>query len=200
MNRKLLLASVATAAALIVGATVLWSGLGQQTAPVETTSTPASSAGPHPSATESVDPDKPLTSPATADPTASVDAKPLAPASVKQPRDLGNGVTVVVTGVTRTEAAARQPGETAGPAAAIRVEIRNRTRSPINLDAIAVNAEDAKGNPLVPNFTSSEPLGGTLAAGKSRQGTYVFRVARNIQDVTIHVHHDSTPSYVVVRT
>lgn len=199
MNRKLLLTLVA-AVVLIVGATALWSGSEQQAAPAGTPSMPGSSASPDAEATPSIDPDKPLSSPATAEPTASVDAKPLAPASVRQPRDMGNGVTVVVTRVTRTQATARQPGETAGPAAAVRVEVRNRTRSPINLDAIVVNAEDAKGSPLVPNFTSSDPLGGTLAPGKSRQGTYVFRVARQVQDITIHVHHDSTSSYVVVRT
>ena len=200
MNRKLLLASAATAGVLAVGAIVLWSQTGRQTVPAVTPSVPASTTSPHATTTQSADPDQPLTSPATAEPTASVDSKPLAPASVKQPRDLGNGVIVVVTRVTRTEATARQPGETAGPAAAVRVEVRNRTRALVKLDAIAVNAEDATGSPLVPNFTSSQPLSGSLAPGKSKQGTYVFRVARDVQDITIHVHHDSTSSYVVVRT
>lgn len=204
MNRRLLLACSA-AAVLIVGAGAVWSSSGQQAAPVgtpsvETPSVAGTSASPGAHPPPSIDPDKPLTSPATAEPTASVDAEPLAPASVEQPRDMGNGVTVVVTQVTRAEATARQPGETAGPAAAVSVEVRNETQSPISLDAIVVNAEDAEGNPLVPNFTSSEPVAGELAPGKSKRGTYVFRVDRDIQDITIHVHHDSTSNYVVVQT
>lgn len=197
MNRKLLLALVSAAVVLIVGAAASWSNIGRQTAPAVA---PSASTHPPSETSRPIDPDEPLTSPATVEPTASLDSKPLTPASVKQPRDLGNGVIVVVTRVTRTEATARQPGETAGPAAAVRVEVRNRTRAAIRLDAIVVNAEDAKGSPLIPNFTSSQPLAGALAPGKSKQGTYVFRVARDIQDITIHVHHDSTSSYVVVRT
>jgi hypothetical protein len=162
----------------------------------------ASPASQAPSAKPSaVDPTEPLSQPATAKAGAPVDTEPLAPVSLDERVDFGNGLVAVVTSVERVDVEARQPGETAGPAAAVRLKLRNTSEEPVDLAALAVNAEDVDGVPLIPNFTEpTEALSGILDPGASRIGRYVFRHDGDIDDLTIHVHHDTTPHFIVIRT
>lgn len=140
-----------------------------------------------------------LSPPATALPVEPVDTKSLEPVALFEPADFGNGLVAAVTAVMEVDVEAARPGETAGPAAAVHLEIRNESDIALDLDGVAVNATDGRGLPLVPNFMSPAlPVSGVLEPGESRSGIYVFRTDRDIDDLTIQVHHNTTPNFVVI--
>jgi hypothetical protein len=153
------------------------------------------------SAAVPIDPNEPLSGPATRDDQAPVDLSALVPVAVEQPVDFGNGILAAVSKVESVTVEAAQPGETAGPAVAVHVTIENRTESALNLDGVAVNVSDLDGTPLVPHYTSEvAALAGSLEPGGSRSGIYLFRTDVGINDLTIDVHHDSAANFVVVET
>jgi len=148
-----------------------------------------------------VDPNQPVSDPATRAEQEPVDVSPLAPVAVAHPADFGNGIVASVAAVEGVDVEATRPGETAGPAAAVRVTVENSSGVPVNLDGLVVNASDESGTPLVPNFTShAHPLSGVLAPGQSREGTYVFRTDGGLDGLTIDIHHDTTANFVVITT
>lgn len=146
------------------------------------------------------DPHEPLSPPATAAPAEPVDIDPLEPVTVAEPADFGNGLVAVVTEVEAVDVEAARLGETAGPAAAVHLEVRNESDVSLDLDGLAVNAEGPQGIPLVPNFMPpTEALSGVLEPGDSAAGIYVFRLDGDIDAVTVQVHHNTTPNFVVIQ-
>lgn len=150
---------------------------------------------------DDVDPYEPLSPPATLAPAAPVDIDPLQPVSVDKPADFGNGLVAVVTEIEAVEVEAAQLGETAGPAAAVHLEVRNESEGSLDLDGLAVNAEEGpEGIPLVPNFMPpAVALSGVLEPGDSAVGIYVFRLDGDLDAITIQVHHNTTPNFVVIQ-
>ena len=128
---------------------------------------PATTAGP----TTKPTPGKP----ATATPGPSVGVSTLPPAPVGSSVALQTGVEVSIAGVKDTKVGATGPGEIAGPAAVVTVRVHNGTSTPFALSAIAVVASYGKGTPASPSDSGgAKPLIGSLAPGKTADGTYVF--------------------------
>ncbi len=139
----------------------------------------------------------PATAPDTA-PVADIVKEPVAPGT---PAPLGAGVSVVLVDSEDLDVEARVPGETAGPAVAATIEVRNDSSEPFDLSSLAVTATYEDGTPAIGN--DSEParaLTGTVKAGGSAKGVYVFRTPPKAADtVIVEVQSAERPNVVRFR-
>jgi hypothetical protein len=123
---------------------------------------------------------------APAGPTEIVDAPPptLAPVGLDQVAEVGNGITARVRQVEAVDGQGYGPGNIPGPALRITVHIDNGTAEPVSLDGVAVSLtygpDATPGSPL--DDPSRAPFSGTVDAGASAEGTYVFTVPRDQRD------------------
>ena len=59
------------------------------------------------------------------------------------------------------------------------MQFSNGSTNPVDLSHVVVNDQDSKGTPLVAMSSApAAPLQGTLAAGASKTGVYVFELPR----------------------
>lgn len=124
-----------------------------------------------------------------------------APVAVTDTADYGNGVTVALTTLDSITTTAELPGEIAGPGVAVTVQIVNSGGDAIDLGAVVVDLADAAGTPALPMTTSpAAPFSGSLAAGGTASGVYVFTLPTGYTaPVTISVSY-SVDAPVVVFT
>lgn len=149
-----------------------------------------------------INPNEPVTPPATASADApSVDVTTLAPVAVNEPGAFGDGLVATVVEAEQVNVAAQGPGDTAGPAVAIHLELRNDGATAVDLGGLAVNASDSDGNPAAPNFAPpTVELSGSLAPGEARTGVYVFRVDDRATALSVDVHHNTSSKIVIINT
>jgi hypothetical protein len=171
-------------AVVLLGAAGLWMRLHSSSAPAAT-STTAAQLAPEPQVSDQSAPDNPSLGTAAPSqvPASVLAAAPQLPANLPpvglgQASDYANGVTARLVSITPMNATARGRGEISGPALAVAVELTNGGSSPVTLDAIGVNAySGSDGAPAVPMLDgATQPLHGTLDAGRSMTATYVFAV------------------------
>lgn len=98
------------------------------------------------------------------------------------PTDRGAGTAALTGRITDVAAVQAQasgmPGEFAGPAVAVTVELNNRSASDVDLSTVTVTMTDAAGNPTVAlSVAPADPFAGTLRRGQSAKGVYLFAVA-----------------------
>jgi hypothetical protein len=92
----------------------------------------------------------------------------------------GAGVAVRITDVKAITAKAQLPGEVAGPAVALTLKVQNDSSGPVDLSSVVVTLLDADQAPGIEMTAKpSDPLSGTLRAGKSTTGVYVFTVDKS---------------------
>lgn len=104
--------------------------------------------------------------------------------------EVGNGVSATLASIEAIDAEARGPGQIAGPALRFTVAIQNGTAEDIVLDSVSVNAyHGAEYTPASPlDDPSRSEFRGTLAAGGTAEGVYVFSVPADARDlVTLEV-------------
>jgi hypothetical protein len=91
---------------------------------------------------------------------------------------VGDGVTVAVASVERVQGSGVGPGNVAGPALRVTVRLTNGTAEALALDAVTVHAGYGPGVTPAPDLedVSRLPFSGTVAAGATAEGTYVFSV------------------------
>jgi hypothetical protein len=95
--------------------------------------------------------------------------------AIAQTADVGSGVSVAIASIERIQGEARLPGEIAGPALAIKVNVVNGTNEPLSLSAVTVTLEDSAAVPATTlSAPPNAPFSGTVDAGQSAQGVYVF--------------------------
>jgi hypothetical protein len=125
----------------------------------------------------------------------------LPPVAVGERTSIAENVLVAVDGLRTLTVPATGPGETAGSAVAFTVEVRNGTDRPVDVGGFTVTAGYGRGTPAIPSSARpATPLTGSLAAGSSATGTYVFRMpADQVRSLQIQVLSDSSPNIVVVR-
>ena len=116
-----------------------------------------------------------------------------APVALDGTADFGNKISARLTEVKAVDATAKQPGEVAGPAVAVTVEVSNTSRQPIGLDTVSVTLADEAGNPGSPVSTDpAKPLSGVLTPGQQQSGTYIFTVPKNTRDrLTVSVSYST---------
>jgi hypothetical protein len=125
-------------------------------------------------------------------PTEGGDAPPaLLPAvDIDEQADAGDGLTASVRSIEAIQGAAFGPGNIAGPALRVTVRLQNGTGAPVALDGVAVDlstgVEATPASPL--EDRSRSPFSGTVAAGDTADGVYVFTVPTDRRDlVTVSV-------------
>jgi hypothetical protein len=94
------------------------------------------------------------------------------------------GVVVRLASLTSVTAGATLPGEVGGPSLKVAVEVSNATSVPVDLGGAVVNLY--VGQDLRPAIELSEgesPFPGSVAAGASASGTFVFNVPAADRDV-----------------
>lgn len=106
-----------------------------------------------------------------------------APVPIDAVGKFGTGLTVQLTEVSAVEVEAKAPGEIAGPGLRVAVEATNGARRAVSLDHVVVFVSyGADRTPASQFGSSSEPVSGRLAPGKSRTGTYVYGVPLDQRD------------------
>lgn len=97
---------------------------------------------------------------------------------IANPTSYGNGVAVRVVTTVAVTGTATLPGEVAGPAVAVTVEITNHSTGAIGLNSVIVDLTKLSGAPAsMLRSSPASPLHGTLTAGSIATGTYVFSVS-----------------------
>lgn len=96
---------------------------------------------------------------------------------------------------------ARLPGEISGEAAALTLEIVNRSAAPLSAAAVVVNVSGADGTPLVAvTSPPARPLAGTLRPGDVASGVYVFQLGSGVRyPATVQVSVDPASPVLVFR-
>ncbi|MFT4050787.1 MAG: hypothetical protein QM677_00890 [Microbacterium sp.] len=116
---------------------------------------------------------------------------PTTSATIDEPVEFDNGVTVAIVNVEATTVTAETPGEVSGDAVVVTLSVTNGSTESINLDAAVVNlTADDDGYGV--GTTAGEPLpfGGDLAAGETAEGRYVFMLdSAATRTVTIIVNY-----------
>lgn len=179
---------LAVAAAVIIVAGIVWAaiatGSGAPAAPTPSASSeptgsaataPATASAPTRSASAAPSGPPASTPPSTGTTSGSPiapEAEPVAPDEVAEQEE----VEVELVRVEQVEGEAIAPGEIAGPAIRLTIEVRNGSSEPIDAGLIAVNAyfgeERSPGNPLMQ--PGGSPFGGSVAAGDTARGVYLF--------------------------
>ena len=214
-RRKRVIASVVVVAIVLVGGggALAATMLGQSPAagPAASTTTPGAAATPQPTITDDPtaaptgEPTSAPTSAPTPKPTQTVDPaigqKVLDRARGTRSASFGDSVTARVTASKATTAEASGIGEVSGPAVRVTIKITNRSAASIDLATVVVNAfygKDSTPASPVESASGSEPFSGTLRAGKSATGSYVFSVPKGSSDDLVVALSKGTDASVVV--
>ncbi len=176
------------APALVSG--LLLVACGSPSAPdAPTTSSPVvvpAPSGPSEASTLPPAPTTPVPAPTPGSTAETVPARPAAtrsPVKVDATASPTQDVTVRVTRLAAIQAEAQGPGEVAGPALAVRVEIRNGGDSRLDLTDALVSLTASDGSPgQVMSASPTSPFPASVAAGRAASGTYVFTVAKDQRD------------------
>ncbi len=115
----------------------------------------------------------------------------LDPVTLDEPVATDDGVMISIAEINRIDGEAQLPGEIAGPALLVVVQITNSGPDPINLSAVTVNVFDADGQASTPlTADPASPISGVLDAGDSIEGRYVFSFDTDRpQPVTVEASH-----------
>jgi hypothetical protein len=187
------------AAALAVSATLVLSACGggaEQPAPTSSAPGPSSSSVSAPAASQTSAPAgssptpepgalTPVPPPTPGDTSSTVAPRPVEtrkPVKLDQPAAPTRAVTVRVTRLRAVQAKAQGPGEVSGPGLELRVQVRNQGPT-LDLSGAAVTLTAADGSPgQMMTGPPAVPLPGSVAAGRTATGTYVFTVPKGQRD------------------
>jgi hypothetical protein len=115
--------------------------------------------------------------------------------------DFGDEVTARLTAITPMTATASLPGEVAGPAVRVTLELTNTSSDALDLDTVVVNAyygADATPASPVASDESADQMSGSLKKGDTAKGSYVFSVPEGeADDLVVTVGKGDDPALVV---
>ena len=141
----------------------------------------------------------PPPTPGSADET--VPTKPVETAKPKpldKSADAGDDVSVQLKSVRRIKAEAKLPGEVAGPALAVSVDVDNGSPKSLNLSTVVVNLTDASDAPgTVMSAAPAKRLPTRVKAHRTASGVYVFSVP-SAQQGTVTVTVSISPGKQVL--
>ena len=155
---------------------------------------------------DSVETQKPRTTPVPAPDDTTIDdviddaaPAPVEDADLDEVVELDTGVRISVTELSAVTVEANTPGEVAGPAVAAMVRFENDSGEPLDIGGAMVTLLDAAGNVAAPTTSSpAAPALGTLADGEAAEGTYVFLLPEDTRDqITLTVDYQAGAPVVV---
>ncbi|MDQ4054736.1 MAG: hypothetical protein M3237_18860 [Actinomycetota bacterium] len=122
------------------------------------------------------------------------------PVALDEPASFGSGLVARVTGLEAVRGEATGPGETAGPALRVVVEIRNTSGRAVSLARSIVTV--SYGRDPAPGVALSgpgvRPLAGSVGAGGSATGSYVFGVPEDERDkIQVSISVDAAQPTVI---
>lgn len=96
----------------------------------------------------------------------------------------GTGLDLRVIDVEAVRGVARGPGEIAGPAVRLTVQLTNRGRREISLESVVLSVSYGPDRTPAMTLTGPDgrPFGGTLAPGGSQRARYVFAIPPAARD------------------
>ena len=172
---RLVPALVSLAATMIVGCTAPAAGPTQ----APPTAAPTETATAMPSGS----PTSPAVTPGKIDQTVSPREQKTAKAVDLDKTHKAEGVTVSLKSIKSTKVTGHGPGEISGPALVVTVVLRNSSKSMVSVDSAIVGLIDSKGNVGMPMTGSpARPFTGSVAAGDSATGVYVFQVGTKVRN------------------
>ncbi|MCB1257855.1 MAG: hypothetical protein KDB26_12160 [Microthrixaceae bacterium] len=133
------------------------------------------------------------------EPTAS-DPGALTPVGITDVAKFDSGVTVRVASTEPTTATAKLPGEIAGPAVLVKLELSNGSSKVIDLDGVAVTMTNTSGSPVVAHLDPKVvPFSGSAAPRSTATGSYLFRIDPDQREnVTLSIKYSSdTPTAII---
>ncbi|MCZ2830217.1 hypothetical protein O2W14_15375 [Modestobacter sp. VKM Ac-2986] len=201
-RRRLALAAAATAlVAAVVAAVTLGGGgsapsaAGADATPTGTAATSSAPAAGSAAPTSEAPPPSPQT-PTPTGPTSDADEGPpeLPAVPLDAPATVGNGVVAALPRIESIDASANGPGNIAGPALRVTVQVTNGTAEPVSLGGVATNLylgpDRTPASPV--EDPSQAPFTGTVAPGASATGVYVFSVPVDARSaVTVEVGYEA---------
>jgi hypothetical protein len=120
------------------------------------------------------------------------------PVEIDAPATFDASVTAEVTQVESVQGEAQGPGEIGGPALRVSISLANGTGRDVDLDtsvvALFYGADDIPAAEL--SGPGAERFQGTLKAGATASGVYVFRVPADERDIRITVSYSPTDTTV----
>ena len=140
----------------------------------------------------------PVPVPGSTRPTAKVTTA--SPVPFRSKASLGGGISVSIASVSAVTAKSTGlPGEISGPAVAASVVVRNGSSHPVALTDVFVDLAGSAGTPGTPiTGNGSKPFTGSLRAGHSATGHYVFTIAKAEQTkLTVSVSYSQSTTVVV---
>ena len=197
-RRRALVALAAAVLAAVLGVGVLLGSGDDQPASAAAESTGSTTST---STSASATP-APAPTPAPTGPTGDVDELPpnLPAVALDERAAVGDGVSAAIVSVEAIDGTATGPGNVAGPAVRVTVRLANDTAAPLSLDGVAVDL--AHGSDLSPasplDDPSARPFSGTVAAGDTAEGIYVFSVDEESREsVTVSVGYQAGAPFMV---
>lgn len=124
---------------------------------------------------------------------------PVAPNETAQGDD---GVVLSLRKIESVTGKAVAAGETSGPAVRITVEVMNRSKAPVDLGYVVVNAYTGRSRTPAPTVMQpgGKPFNGQLGVGGRARGVYLFTIAkRDRRDVWIAVDYRDGQKTAVFR-
>jgi hypothetical protein len=120
------------------------------------------------------------------------------PVKLDKPAKTGTGLTAKVVSIKAATAKAQLPGEVAGPALVVTVDLTNTGSKSADLSAVVVTLLDSDEAPGSEMTTKpADPLTGKVGAGKTARGVYVFTVPKNKRSpITVTVSISDAPVLV----
>ena len=146
----------------------------------------------------------PVPAPTPGDTRSSLPSKPTQkrkPVALQATGEAAEAVRVRMTRIDAIDAKASGPGEVAGPALALTVEIENGTNQQLDLGTAVVNLTASDGAPgSLMSASPAKPFPPSVAAAKKATGVYVFTVPKGKRNpVTVEVSVRAQDPLVVFR-
>ncbi len=92
-------------------------------------------------------------------------------------------IAVSLKSIKSTKVTGHGPGEISGPALVVTVVVKNGSSSRVSVDSAIVTLIDSKGNVGTPMTGSpARPFTGSVAAGDSATGVYVFQIGTKVRN------------------
>jgi hypothetical protein len=172
-----------TAAVLLVAAIVTAAIMGTVSGGANAPATPSSTATP--SATGDAEQPEPSESSSAPDDEAVDPSVPADPVEITQPADISPGLTAAITNLESVSGEAQRPGEVAGPAVRVTVQITNATDAAVQLLTTVVTAYygDEQTPALELGAPGASAMPTEVAAGETATGVYVFTVPADERDL-----------------